>query len=217
MAPLLRQKGKPPCFRDFGRGLGVTQELSGSSGVVSSDYTEDVTRSSTFPPGLCVLPDVKQHKKIWDIFISVPNGSKKRKAIYTSKKPHRNLLNYWSELSLDLAAFLLLPYPDVHFTLCPFIMGRCGAEPSILKCSFKEREEQIPPSTLLSHWDFSRAGDRTTSHGLMTESPQSCIRKGPWAGDGWQIYTNPTFTNTLESASASGLNYSLTTQGAFHH
>lgn len=70
VVPLHRQKGRGPCFRDFGRGLGVTQELPGSSGVVSNDYTEDVTRSSTFPPGLCMLPDVKQYKKNGDTFVT---------------------------------------------------------------------------------------------------------------------------------------------------
>lgn len=76
VVPLLRQKGKGPCFRGFVRSLGVTQELPGSSGVVSNDYTEDVTRSSTFSPGLCMLPDVKQYKKNGDIFIIFPLCSK---------------------------------------------------------------------------------------------------------------------------------------------
>lgn len=53
-----------------------------------------------------------------------------------------------------------------------------------MQLCLKEREEQIPPSALLSHWYFSRAGDRVTSHVSMTESPQSCIRKGPGQGIG---------------------------------
>lgn len=74
--PSSDRRGRGPVFRNFGKGLGVTQELPGSSGVVSSDYPEDVTRSSTFPPGLCVLPDVKQHRKNGDILIIFPLCSK---------------------------------------------------------------------------------------------------------------------------------------------
>lgn len=154
-------------------------------------------------------------------FLSVPNGSGKEEEEGNlhiqekKKKIHRNLLKYWSELGLDLLAFLLL-HPDIHLTLCPVTMGRCGAEPSILKSSFKEREEQIPPSTLLFYWDFSGAGDRMTDVS-MTESPQSCIREGPWARNRWQIYSNPTFTNILERTSASDPNYSFPTCGVFLH
>lgn len=47
--------------------------------------------------------------------------------------------------SLDFLAFLLFPYPDVHFALCPFAVGRCGAEPQLLTGSSKESGKQIPP------------------------------------------------------------------------
>lgn len=91
-------------------------------------------------------------------FLSVPNGSRKEEEegnlhIKKKKKQQRNLLKYWSELGLDLLAFLLLPYPDVHLTLCPFTMGRCGAGPSILKCSsnaaLSQRERRTNPSFCL--------------------------------------------------------------------
>lgn len=86
-------------------------------------------------------------------FLSVLNGSRKEEeeGNLHIQKIHRNLLKYWSDLGLDLLAVLL--YPDVHLTLCPFTMGRCGTKPSILKCSFRERE-QIPPCTLFSYWEF---------------------------------------------------------------
>lgn len=96
-----------------------------------------MTRSSTPRPGLGVLPDVKEHKKNVGVFIisslfQLEIGRKKAITICTSKKKkkiHETLLRYRNKLGLDLLAFLLFPYPNVHFTLCPFAVGRCGAEP----------------------------------------------------------------------------------------
>lgn len=111
-------------------------------------------------------------------------GRKKRKAIYTSKKNSLKTQKPFEVLKWAWSRFIGISPPpsprDVHLTLFPLTMGRCGAEPSILKCSFKQKEKQIPPSTLLSYWGFSRAGDRMSSHVSVTESPQSSVRKGPW-------------------------------------
>lgn len=83
-----------------------------------------------FPPGVMCASRCETAQEKWGHFYHFSSlfqmevGRKKSKAIYTSKKKlPKNLLKYWSELGLDLLAFLLL-HPEMF--ILPYSPSQWG-------------------------------------------------------------------------------------------
>lgn len=126
--PSSDRKGKGSCFGD-GFEQGHHSKGSQAHHVFSQVIRLQMWQGQALPPQGCVCFPMWKKCGHFYHFFSVPNGSRKKgRTICTSKKIHINLLGYRNKLGLDLLAFLLFPYPDVHFTLCPFAVGKCGAD-----------------------------------------------------------------------------------------